>query len=98
MRSKGVMLVVIGATAAMALSGCREAEQNRPLGYDKGTYLGPADDPVTTELQDQRRQRMRQYWNVGGYASLGGGTPPNVRPPEGGEPSARNRTLMQKDN
>ena len=38
-----------------ALSACAEEEQNRLLSYDKGTYLGKADQSLST---DQVRQLM----------------------------------------
>ena len=46
----------IALTAAVAaLSACAEEEQNRPLSYDKGTYLGKADQSLSSE---QVRQLM----------------------------------------
>ena len=37
------------ATFVVALSSCAEEEQNRLLSYEKGTYLGPADQSLTDE-------------------------------------------------
>jgi len=46
----------IALTAAVAaLSACAEEEQNRLLSYDKGTYLGKADQSLSS---DQVRQLM----------------------------------------
>jgi hypothetical protein len=39
----------------LALSACAEEEQNRLLSYDKGTYLGKADQSLSS---DQVRQLM----------------------------------------
>ena len=37
------------ATILTAFSSCAEEEQNRLLSYEKGTYLGPADQSLTDE-------------------------------------------------
>jgi len=37
------------ATFVAALSSCAEEEQNRLLSYEKGTYLGPADQSLSDE-------------------------------------------------
>ena len=37
------------ATFVTALSSCAEEEQNRLLSYEKGTYLGKADQALTEE-------------------------------------------------
>ncbi len=37
------------AAFTVALSSCAEEEQNRPLSYEKGTYLGKADQSLTPE-------------------------------------------------
>ena len=37
------------ATFVMALSSCAEEEQNRLLSYEKGTYLGEADQSLSDE-------------------------------------------------
>jgi len=36
-------------TFVAALSSCAEEEQNRLLSYEKGTYLGPADQSLSDE-------------------------------------------------
>lgn len=47
---------LIGLTAVVVvLSACAEEEQNRLLSYDKGTYLGKADQSLSP---DQVRQLM----------------------------------------
>ena len=37
------------ATFATALASCAEEEQNRLLSYEKGTYLGAADQSLSDE-------------------------------------------------
>jgi len=41
------------------LAGCDNAEQGRILRYEKGVYLGQADQPLSAEEQDDLRQRTR---------------------------------------
>ena len=43
--------------ASLALPGCREEEQDRILLFEKGTYLGPADQTLNQEQVDDLRQR-----------------------------------------
>jgi hypothetical protein len=40
----------------LAIQGCREDEQNRPLAYDKGVYRGQPDQT----LDDQQVEALRQ--------------------------------------
>ncbi len=49
----GVLVVGLAAT------GCREDEQNRPLLYDKGTYLGQPDPPLDEQAVEELRYRAR---------------------------------------
>lgn len=44
---------------AVALAGCRESEQNRPLHYDKGVYGGKADSEVGADTRSELRMRHR---------------------------------------
>jgi hypothetical protein len=39
------------------LAACDEAEQDRVLLYEKGTYLGPSDPPLGQEAEDALRAR-----------------------------------------
>jgi hypothetical protein len=51
-------------TVALALVSCAEDEQNRVLSYEKGTYLGNADQSLTPEQLRQlviRSQMQRVY-------------------------------------
>jgi len=43
--------------ASLALPGCREEEQDRILLFEKGTYLGPADQTLNQEQADALRRR-----------------------------------------
>ena len=45
------------AMLALTIQACREDEQNRPLTYDKGTYQGPAYEPLSQNQLDALRQR-----------------------------------------
>lgn len=48
--------MVAGLAALVALAGCREDEQERPLSYSKGTYQGAPD----TGLPDATLEALRQ--------------------------------------
>ena len=49
MITRDFLKVLVLATFVAALSSCAEEEQNRLLSYEKGTYLGPADQSLTDE-------------------------------------------------
>jgi len=51
------MTAAILVSAGLALGACRESEQNRPLMYEKGVYLGPADDKVSEQALENARSR-----------------------------------------
>ena len=51
------LLAVFGA--GLLLSGCREHEQDRPLLYDKGTYLGQTEPPLDAQQLDALRSRAQ---------------------------------------
>jgi hypothetical protein len=51
---------LLGALAAsLFLQSCREDEQNRPLLYNKGTYLGEPGPPLDQQQVEQLRYRAR---------------------------------------
>lgn len=52
----GTAVALVGLI--LALGGCREEEMGRPLAYEKGTYRGPADEPLPPNVVEQLRQRM----------------------------------------
>jgi len=41
----------------LAVQGCRQEEQNRPLFYHKGSYSGPTEPPLSEQQVEQLRQR-----------------------------------------
>ena len=49
MITRNFLKVFALVTFVTALSSCAEEEQNRLLSYEKGTYLGPADQSLTDE-------------------------------------------------
>lgn len=49
MITRDFLNVLVLATFVAALSSCAEEEQNRLLSYEKGTYLGPADQSLSDE-------------------------------------------------
>ena len=52
------------ATFVTALSSCAEEEQNRLLSYEKGTYLGQADQKLgENQLRDLEVRTSLQSWN-----------------------------------
>ncbi len=60
MRTKRFLLMLATVFAAgLALSACDEAEQDRILRYEKGTYLGPKDQALSNEQQAALRARSR---------------------------------------
>jgi hypothetical protein len=52
--------LVVAATAALALAGCREAEQGRQWLPEKGVYGGAGDQKLDPETLDRLRQRGMQ--------------------------------------
>jgi hypothetical protein len=44
--------------AGSALLGCRQDEQNRILAYEKGKYLGKADQKLSSEGVNRLRLRV----------------------------------------
>lgn len=60
MRTKRFLLVLSTVfVAGLVLSACEEAEQDRILRYEKGTYLGPKDQALSNEQQADLRARAR---------------------------------------
>ena len=60
MRTKRFLLVLSTVFAAgLVLSACDEAEQDRILRYQKGTYLGPKDQVLSDAQQAALRARSR---------------------------------------
>ena len=55
MNTRNIFKFIALTAVVAALSACAEEEQNRRLSYDKGTYLGKADQSLSS---DQVRQLM----------------------------------------
>ena len=49
MNTRNFLKIFALATIVTALSSCAEEEQGRLLSYEKGTYLGKADQALTEE-------------------------------------------------
>ena len=50
-------LAGLALAAAGALAGCNENEQQRVLHFEKGTYKGAADTPLSEEARESLRAR-----------------------------------------
>jgi hypothetical protein len=60
MRTKRTLLALATVLAAgLVLSACDEAEQDRILRYEKGTYLGKTDQALSSQQQAALRARSR---------------------------------------
>ncbi|HMA16562.1 MAG TPA: hypothetical protein VKP12_17365 [Kiloniellaceae bacterium] len=51
------LLPVAAAGLLLSLAACDEAEQGRILHYEKGTYLGQSDAPLTEAQREELRAR-----------------------------------------
>ncbi len=51
------MLCCAAIVAGLLVAACDESEQGRALRYEKGTYLGPSEDPLDKEQLNGLRQR-----------------------------------------
>lgn len=56
-RTFGVLVSL--AVAGVLLSACDPEEQDRVLLYEKGTYLGQADEELSSETRQELRNRAR---------------------------------------
>jgi hypothetical protein len=54
---RSLLVGLCALVASAALQGCRKEEQDRVLYFDKGTYLGKPDEPLTDEQVEALRQR-----------------------------------------
>lgn len=59
MRSRPLLLLSTVVATGFLLAACDESEQDRVLMYDKGTYLGQPDSPLTEDEQEALRARTR---------------------------------------
>jgi hypothetical protein len=60
---RGTALFAVAVVAAATLVGCRDDEQGRPLGFDKGHYAGvPVSKPSAQAIAALRdRVQMQRY-------------------------------------
>ena len=56
-RRRKMLLGLCALAVGVVLQGCREEEQDRILLFQKGTYLGNPDQPLTDEQVETLRQR-----------------------------------------
>ena len=54
-RSSVALIAIVGV--ALLVGSCRESEQGRILFYEKGTYLGKREAPLTDDQAETLRQR-----------------------------------------
>lgn len=52
--------LLVGLMALAALAGCRAEEQGRKTSFEKGVYLGQADEPLSAETKEALRLRMKK--------------------------------------
>ena len=78
-------IAVVGAVllSALVVASCRMEEQDRPLTYKKGHYMGPQDDKLSEGTLAAPRERTSEQSG----SSLGGAgsvqtTGTDVRPPK----------------
>ena len=56
-----VLVKALGVLALLAgLSACREAEENRPIKLEKGSYAGPQD----SQLSEEQKRALRARGNM----------------------------------
>ncbi|MFQ5773286.1 MAG: hypothetical protein ACE5GS_02100 [Kiloniellaceae bacterium] len=60
MRVRPILFVpAFALLTGLMMTACDESEQGRVLRYEKGTYLGPKDQPLTEDVREDLRQRTR---------------------------------------
>ena len=57
-RSSAIALAA-ALVLSLSLSACDPNEQDRVMRYEKGTYLGEPDTPLSAEARDELRSRAR---------------------------------------
>ena len=63
MRNRSSLFALsLAFAASLSLAACDEAEQGRILEYEKGTYLGPKDQMLTSNQQAELRARTRMQF------------------------------------
>jgi len=56
-RSNKLSVPIVVCLLALVPAACNEAEQNRPLTYEKGVYGGAEDQKLTEEQRRELRRR-----------------------------------------
>lgn len=56
-KTKLPLLLGCVLVAGLAVGGCRKEEQGRPLNFEKGSYLGKADQNLTEDQVNDLRYR-----------------------------------------
>jgi hypothetical protein len=90
-RSRIGLTVTCAVALSIALAGCREEEQNRVLIFDKGSYAGKPDTPLSAATLLALRERIAHQvgpdtvggpsYESGGNAGAGSSRTLDVRPP-----------------
>ncbi|NQU69783.1 MAG: hypothetical protein HQ514_04500 [Rhodospirillales bacterium] len=90
-RSRIGLTVACAVALTIVLVGCREEEQNRVLMFDKGSYAGKPDTPLSAATRLALRERIGHQigpdtvggpsYGSGGNAGGGSGRALDVRPP-----------------
>ena len=64
MSGKNLFVITALVGLAVGLLGCNQDEQGRILSYEKGTYLGQADQKLgENKLRDLEMRTSLQSWN-----------------------------------
>ena len=64
MSGKNLFVITALVGLAVGLLGCNQDEQGRILSYEKGTYLGQADQKLgEIQLRDLEMRTSLQSWN-----------------------------------
>ena len=58
-RLRRALCLLLPIVVVVALSACREEEQGRSLGYEKGIYQGAVDEGLDPATREALRQRIR---------------------------------------
>ncbi len=54
-----LIVACLAGIGLLILQGCQESEQDRILSFEKGTYLGEPDEPLSPAQQEALRYRAK---------------------------------------
>ena len=54
-----IVVATVFVVSSLALTGCRQEDQGKILSYEKGTYLGKKDEPLTDAQEEALRHRAK---------------------------------------